>query len=155
MHTCTCTCAWGCVVLTFVCPSGSPHTHWSAALRLIGHSDKKYRENHPLSKSKCFFPTRCVSSFYFLLLNAKIIDQPLYFSTNPKLIGHLDKKYRGQPPFTQLYLQLILNFIRNCILNLSSLSSDLLDIRIRNTGPSHPSPPTLSSTYPHMELARK
>ena len=38
------------VLVTFVCPSGSPHTHWSAALRLIGHSDKKYRENHPLSQ---------------------------------------------------------------------------------------------------------
>ena len=37
MHRC------GCAVLTFVCPSGSPHTHWSAALRLIGHCDQKYQ----------------------------------------------------------------------------------------------------------------
>ena len=36
-------CNWECAVLTFVCPSGSPHTQWWAALRLIGHSDKKYQ----------------------------------------------------------------------------------------------------------------
>ena len=54
-------CNWECAVLTFVCPSGSPHTQWWAALRLIGHSDKKYQPtNHPFSHSD-----------HFLLLNVQ------------------------------------------------------------------------------------
>ena len=104
------------VLVTFVCPSGSPHTHWSAALRLIGHSDKKYRENHPLSQL-----------YIQLILN--------FISTLSS--DSLDTRIRNTTPFStlystypQLYSQLYLNFV-------STLPSDLLDTRIRNTGASH------------------
>ena len=77
MHRC------GCAVLTFVCPSGSPHTHWSAALRLIGHCDQKYQA-------------------FILLVNTQLCRVVIlsnvvriYFFLPLDLARHYDQKYQA------------------------------------------------------------
>ena len=71
-----------CVVLTFVCPGGSPHTHWSAALRLIGHWDKKYT-----ATTRYLFPTLFITALVVFCMLVSHLVRWLADVTDVTLVG--------------------------------------------------------------------